>query len=406
MDSDTLDILITNSNNKNKENLIINTIVHSITENKYLNPVTVMLNRYNTSNKIENNSKNEIEVIKPIEKPKEVPLIYIYNTHQTEKYNATQPVNVDFSVLDASYLLQQELKKYNIGSIVEKGSIKDILDTNNWNYSSSYKVSRMYLENAKKNNPTLKYYIDLHRDSANKKVTTVTINGKEYARTMFLLGLENNNYTKNETLLNELEKKCKSVQAQFEMVSDSVFKSVSDTQTPQGIMAVVAIPQYEMEQLLQGESTHLLILESIQDPGNLGTMVRTGEGAGVTGVIMNKTTVDLFNPKTIRSTMGSIYRVPFFVIDDKDEMLALFRKYEVRTFAAHLAGKNNYDCEDYTKGTAILIGNEGNGLSDELSSKADCLVKIPMCGQLESLNAAMAAGIFMYETARQRRNIE
>ena len=97
----------------------------------------------------------------------------------------------------------------------------------------------------------------------------------------------------------------------YEIVSDSVFKAVSDTQTPQGILCLVRKPQYRLEELLKGADTHLLILESIQDPGNLGTMLRTGEGAGISGVVMNHTTVDLFNPKTIRSTMGSIFRVPF-----------------------------------------------------------------------------------------------
>ena len=82
----------------------------------------------------------------------------------------------------------------------------------------------------------------------------------------------------------------------YEIVSDNVFKSVSDTQTPQGILCVIKKPEYALEEMLKGEQTHLLILESIQDPGNLGTMVRTGEGAGITGVIMNQTTVDLFNP--------------------------------------------------------------------------------------------------------------
>lgn len=208
LDSKTLDILISNSNNQSGENLIINTIVHSITKNNYLNPVTVILNKYSTNtnnniNHVDNtNNEDETEVIAPIE---EAPLIYIYNTHQTEKYSSTQPVNVSFSVLDASYLLQKELKKYNISSIVENGSIKDILSTNNWNYASSYKVSRMYLESAKKNNASLKYFIDLHRDSVNKKISTVTINGKSYARTMFLLGLENSNYSNNEKVLNDLE---------------------------------------------------------------------------------------------------------------------------------------------------------------------------------------------------------
>ena len=215
-------------------------------------------------------------------------------------------------------------------------------------------------------------------------------------------GFENNR--ENDALLKELQDKCNKANAIYEVVADNVFKSVSDTQTPQGIMAVVTMPDYDLSELLNGNNTHLLILESIQDPGNLGTMVRTGEGAGVTGIIMNKTTVDLFNPKTIRSTMGSIYRVPFFVTEDLDETLKLLKEHEVTTYAAHLRGKRDYDREDYCGGTAILIGNEGNGLSDHLTDQADCLVKIPMCGQLESLNAAMAAGIFMYEAARQRRN--
>ena len=159
----------------------------------------------------------------------------------------------------------------------------------------------------------------------------------------------------------------------YEIVSDNVFKSVSDTQTPQGILCVIKKPEYALEELIKGEQTHLLILESIQDPGNLGTMVRTGEGAGITGVIMNQTTVDLFNPKTIRSTMGSIYRVPFFITRD-------------------LAG------------TAFLIGNEGNGLSDEIADLADTYIKIPMQGQVESLNAAISASLLMYETGRQRRH--
>ncbi|MBQ6811903.1 MAG: RNA methyltransferase [Agathobacter sp.] len=207
----------------------------------------------------------------------------------------------------------------------------------------------------------------------------------------------------NQMVLTKLRSKCESVGAVFETVADSVFKSVSDTQTPQGIMAVVAMPEYGLEQLLDGEKTHLLILESVQDPGNLGTMVRTGEGAGITGVIMNKTTVDLFNPKTIRSTMGSIYRVPFYVTEDLSETMQLLKKKGVSLYAAHLKGEHYYTDEDYTKSCGFLIGNEGNGLSDEIANQADTYIKIPMEGQVESLNAAISATLLMYEANRQRR---
>ena len=146
----------------------------------------------------------------------------------------------------------------------------------------------------------------------------------------------------------------------YEIVSDSVFKAVSDTQTPQGILCLVRKPQYRLEELLKGADTHLLILESIQDPGNLGTMLRTGEGAGISGVVMNHTTVDLFNPKTIRSTMGSIYRMPFFVTRDLAETICELKNAGVKTYAAHLKGKMQYDEPDYTGATAFMIGNEGN----------------------------------------------
>ena len=147
----------------------------------------------------------------------------------------------------------------------------------------------------------------------------------------------------------------------YEVVSDAVFREISDTQTPQGILAIVRMPKYDLSDLLQGDHTHLLILESVQDPGNLGTMVRTGEGAGITGIIMNKTTVDLFNPKTIRSTMGSIYRVPYYIADDLAETIGELKRQKVGIYAAHLKGQMQYDEPSYCKGTAFLIGNEGNG---------------------------------------------
>lgn len=189
----------------------------------------------------------------------------------------------------------------------------------------------------------------------------------------------------------------------YEVVSDSVFRAVSDTQTPQGILAVVHMPYYKLEDMLCGEKTHLLLLESVQDPGNLGTMVRTGEGAGITGVVMNRTTVDLFNPKTIRSTMGSIYRVPFLVAEDFPETLKEIRSRGVALYAAHLKGEKHYDAFSYTEATGFMIGNEGNGLSDEIAGLADSYIRIPMGGQVESLNAAISASLLMYECNRQRR---
>lgn len=191
---------------------------------------------------------------------------------------------------------------------------------------------------------------------------------------------------------------------QYEVLSDTVFSYVSDTKTPQGILCLVKMPDYTLEQLLSDEKGMWLILENVQDPGNLGTMFRTGEGAGITGVIMDSSTVDIFNPKTIRSTMGSIYRIPFYISDDLRETIREIRDRGIRTYAAHLQGSVCYDTADYRQGTAFLIGNEGNGLTEATAALADTYIRIPMCGKLESLNAAMAAGILMYEANRQRRN--
>ena len=207
----------------------------------------------------------------------------------------------------------------------------------------------------------------------------------------------------SESFLQEEEHKKLLQEYTYEVVADAVFRSVSDTQTPQGILAVVKIPKYELSDMLCGEKTHLLILESVQDPGNLGTMVRTGEGAGISGIIMNRTTVDLFNPKTIRSTMGSIYRVPYYIADDLAETIGELKRQKVGIYAAHLKGQMHYDEPSYCKGTAFLIGNEGNGLSDEIAGLADNYVRIPMEGSVESLNAAVSAALLMYETNRQRR---
>lgn len=188
-----------------------------------------------------------------------------------------------------------------------------------------------------------------------------------------------------------------------EVVQDSVFKAMCDTQTPQGVLCLVKQYHYTLEELLKKERPLFLVLENLQDPGNLGTIMRTAEGAGVTGVILSKGSVDIYNPKTIRSTMGSIYRVPFLYAEDLQQVLELLREKGVRSYAAHLQGTETYDREDYTGGTAFLVGNESNGLSQELVSCADCYIRIPMEGQLESLNAGVAASILMYEAYRQRR---
>ena len=181
-------------------------------------------------------------------------------------------------------------------------------------------------------------------------------------------------------------------------------QKTSDTKTPQGVLSLVKRFEYDLDDIIQGSTPLIMVLENIQDPGNLGTIVRTGEGAGITGVIMSNGTVDIYNPKTIRATMGSIYRVPFCYAENMQEVMQKLKKCKIQTYAAYLEGSSVHDAQNYKEATAFLIGNEGNGLTRELAESADWRIRIPMCGKVESLNAGIASAILMYEAQRQRRN--
>ena len=189
----------------------------------------------------------------------------------------------------------------------------------------------------------------------------------------------------------------------YEVLADHVMKAVCQSQTPQGILAVVSKMEWDIAYRESWCDGSYLLLENIQDPGNLGTMVRTAEAAGFRAVIVSGTTADLYNPKTVRATMGSIYRMPFVVAEDFHEVIRKMKKAGIKIYAAHLKGQNMYDEPDYTKTCGLLIGNEGNGLMKETADLADEYIKIPMEGRAESLNAAVAAAVLMYEVNRQKR---
>lgn len=199
---------------------------------------------------------------------------------------------------------------------------------------------------------------------------------------------------------------CKQAGVPVEIVTEEVMRKMSDTQAPQGILCVMERFAYNssdmikkaLERKKKGHVPLFLLLEDIQDPGNLGTMIRTAEGAGADGIFMTKGTVDIYNPKSIRSTMGSLYRVPFLQTEDISAVTGLLQKNGITVYAAHLQGDKYYNEYDYSSGCAFLIGNEGNGLKKETADRADCYLKIPMEGKLESLNAAIAAALLMYQS--------
>lgn len=212
-------------------------------------------------------------------------------------------------------------------------------------------------------------------------------------------------HKKEQKLIHDILKDSK---VREEVLADHVFAYASDTKSPQGILCVVAQRKPEdmrsMEDGRNGKAPFLILLDNLQDPGNMGTIIRTAEGAGVTGIIMSRDCVDVYNPKVIRSTMGSIYRMPVWYVQDLKTTVLQLKENGIRTYAAHLEGKADYDKADYRGACAFLIGNEGNGLRKEVAELADEYIRIPMEGQVESLNAAIAATVLMFEAGRQRRN--
>lgn len=180
-------------------------------------------------------------------------------------------------------------------------------------------------------------------------------------------------------------------------VSDQVMEYMSDTKTSQGILAVVRQKHYTS---LSGD--FFIILDTLQDPGNMGTIFRTAEAAGVDGIVMNRNCVDIYSPKVVRATMGAMFRMPFLICDDLPAEIKRMKSRGVSVYAAHLKGEKNHWEFDYKAPTAFMIGNEGNGLSDEVAALSDEYLRIPMMGKTESLNAAVAATVLMYEAVRQR----
>jgi TrmH family RNA methyltransferase len=180
-------------------------------------------------------------------------------------------------------------------------------------------------------------------------------------------------------------------------VTDQILKLLSSTETPQGIVAVVKIKK---SHIIDSEGFYILV-DKIQDPGNLGTIIRTADAAGALGVIATKGTVDVYNEKTLRSTMGSIFHIPVIEAIDMNIVQELKQKGFKVIVSSLEESKSFYDVK-FTDRFVLSVGNEGNGISDELINLGDIKVKIPMPGKAESLNAGVAASIMIFEAVRQR----
>ncbi|WP_138211319.1 TrmH family RNA methyltransferase [Hathewaya histolytica] len=179
-------------------------------------------------------------------------------------------------------------------------------------------------------------------------------------------------------------------------VTKEVFRIISNTETPQGVLAVVRNKEIH----IKDNKGFYILVDRVQDPGNLGTIVRTAHATGALGVILTKGTVDIYNEKTLRSTMGSIFKVPIIRDDDLSFTFNL-KDNGFKIISSSLDTDTNFYSLNLKENAIIVIGNEGNGISDEIYSISDIKAKLPMVGDSESLNAGVAAGIMMYEVLRQ-----
>ncbi len=178
------------------------------------------------------------------------------------------------------------------------------------------------------------------------------------------------------------------------------FLTLSEVETPQWILAVVRQEHFQLPDLLKINNPLIVFCVGVQDPGNLGTIIRTADAAGVTGIIISKGTVDIYNPKVVRATMGSIFHLPIVQVDSVEETI---KQLGLKTVATSLSANKNYYEEDYSKEVVVLVGNEGAGLDEKVVSLCDAKVKIPILGRAESLNVGISTAIILYEAVRQRR---
>lgn len=184
-------------------------------------------------------------------------------------------------------------------------------------------------------------------------------------------------------------------------VSAAVIAKCSDTKTPQPVFAVVRKRPTDIDVLLQLKNSLVIVLDGVQDPGNVGTIIRTADAAGADGVIIGRGSADIYNPKTIRSTMGSIFHLPV-VEGDLLELLPQAKKNGVRIISTSLQATSTCYGYDFTGPSWLLLGNEAKGVSVEAQKLVDDSLIIPMKGQAESLNVAMASTVILFEAMRQR----
>ncbi|SDJ65053.1 TrmH family RNA methyltransferase [Salimicrobium halophilum] len=235
-------------------------------------------------------------------------------------------------------------------------------------------------------NQKVKEWKKLHKKKYRDQAGTFLVEGHHLVEEVLT-----SDWNIRELILLEDKEAPSSYHGQKEWVNDQVMKEISQTETPQGIVAVV-----DKKERVWEEGTRLLLLDTIQDPGNLGTLIRTADAAGFDAVLVGKGSVDLFNDKVLRATQGSIFHDMKVVEVSLEEEMSRLKDAGFSIWGTALEGAKIYKELEVPERVALLVGNEGNGVQETLLAEATEKVSIPMYGKAESLNVAVAAGILMY----------
>ncbi|MBM7615930.1 TrmH family RNA methyltransferase [Alkaliphilus hydrothermalis] len=263
------------------------------------------------------------------------------------------------------------------------------------------------MEITSESNPTIKFVKGLQIKKNRMKYKQFVIEGLRFLQEALEHGvaLEYILYSDSAKKIKGGDELIQQIEGKYQMyhLPDKLMEKLSETENPQGIMAVINMPEYSLDSLSEEKELFLVVLDRIQDPGNMGTIIRTAEGAGANAVLITKGSVDPYNSKTLRATMGAVFHFPVVQVEEDEELIEFLKKNKVRMVATHLDTENTYDMIDYKGSIALIIGNEANGIQEGFVAQAEEMIKIPIVGKIESLNASVAAGVLIYKAFENRR---
>lgn len=243
-------------------------------------------------------------------------------------------------------------------------------------------------------NPLLKTVRSLHDRSGRKKSGLFLLEGAKLLEEAVFSGIELEDVIVSSTYLKNGMPGMPGIdKEEVVVVEDSLFSQLATTETPQGVLATALIKTADLADILVQENPLIVVLDTVQDPGNLGTIMRSGLAFGATAMVLTKGTTDPFSPKVVRSAMGALFALPVVTNLLFDDLIATLKAHQVTVFALDQNAEDSLWTIDFPKRLALIFGNEGNGINDESMAKADRILAIPISKRSESLNVATAAGV-------------